>query len=133
MDKMDEQKPCIGFVFDSGDTIPERSHTHEVYLITWDGRAVHVHHFAGVTSFDDGHTHRYAGTTDPAPSGVPHTHRYDTVTSLDDGHTHTIRGVTGPVVPLHGGGHYHVFKGVTTVNGLRPHTHSYSGATSNEI
>jgi hypothetical protein len=130
---MDGQNPCIGFVFHSGDTGTDTSHTHDVYLLAWDGRAVHVHQFSGVTSYDVGHSHRYAGTTDPAPSGVPHTHRYCTVTSLVEGHTHVIRGVTGPAIPLPGGGHYHVFKGVTTINGRMPHTHSYCGRTSNEI
>ena len=127
---MDQQKPCIGFVYHTGDSGADDSHTHDVYLLSWDGRAVHVHHFSGVTSYDVGHAHRYAGTTAPAPSGVPHTHRYCTITTFDDGHTHTIAGVTGPDVPVPGGGHYHLFRGVTTVNGLMPHTHTYCGRTS---
>ena len=108
-------------------------HAHKILLITWDGREVHVHNFAGTTSVDVGHDHRYAGTTDPAPSGVPHVHRYFTITSLEDGHTHSIQGVTGPAIPLPGGGHYHFFEGVTTVNGRTPHTHNYRGKTSGEL
>ncbi|HEU4963862.1 MAG TPA: YmaF family protein [Bacilli bacterium] len=109
------------------------THAHRIILITWDGRDVHVHDFAGSTSFDVGHDHRYAGTTEPAPSGVPHVHRYVTITSLDQGHTHVIQGVTGPAIPLSGGGHYHFFEGRTTVNGRTPHTHTYRGRTSGEL
>lgn len=46
-------------------------HSHQLYLITWDGKVLHTHGFSGVTSFDVGHRHAYAGVTDPAPSGVP--------------------------------------------------------------
>ncbi len=105
-------------------------HTHHMYLISWDGEALHVHHFNGVTSYNAGHRHRYLGTTEAAPSGVPHTHAYYTETSFDDGHRHIIRGWTGPAIPLPGGGHYHVFRGYTTVNGKIPHTHYYYGKTS---
>ena len=93
----------------------------------------HVHEFQGVTSFDVGHNHGYAGTTEPAPSGVPHTHRYFTFTSVDDRHRHEIRGITGPDIYLPNGGHYHEFSGFTTVNGaisVNPHRHSYSGRTT---
>lgn len=122
--------PVTGFIVPSEDPNSDFTHSHHLYIVTWDGRPVHVHHFSGVTSFNVGHDHRYAGTTEPAPSGVPHTHKYFTVTSFDDGHKHEIRGVTGPAVALPGGGHYHSFKGVTTINGSRPHSHSYSGKTS---
>ncbi|MBE3595895.1 MAG: hypothetical protein IMW86_02505 [Hydrogenibacillus sp.] len=106
-------------------------HAHELILTSWGGRPVHVHvhAFAGVTSTDLGHHHRYAGTTAPAPSGVPHTHRYEVVTSFDDGHSHVIRGVTGPAVPVPGGGHIHYFEGVTTASGAVLHTHHYRGYT----
>ncbi|MGP7816613.1 YmaF family protein [Niallia sp. 01092] len=104
-------------------------HAHNLYITSWNGRPVHVHKFSGVTSFDNGHRHQYAGTTEPAPSGVPHTHRYFTFTSFDDGHKHEIRGVTGPAISLPNGGHYHEFRGSTTVNGANPHRHRYSGRT----
>ena len=121
-----------GLVIHSDDSNSSSSHSHRLYLATWDGSpvSIHIHHFSGATSFDAGHDHHYAGTTEPAPSGVPHTHRYFTVTSFNDGHKHKIRGVTGPAIPLPNGGHYHKFKGVTTINGADPHSHRYSGNTS---
>jgi hypothetical protein len=125
------EQPVFGIVYESDDFGGEtRQHTHGMYLISWDGEAVHVHHFSGVTSFDVGHRHRYLGTTEPAPSGVPHTHAYFTVTSFDDGHEHVIKGRTGPEIPLPNGGHIHLFEGVTTVNGIIPHTHYYAGRTT---
>jgi hypothetical protein len=127
-----EEQPISGILYHSASSNQDDEHSHEMYLITWDGRVLHVHNFSGVTSFDVGHRHGYAGTTEPAPTGVPHTHRYHTVTSLDDGHTHVIRGTTGPDIPVAGGGHYHFFEGVTTVNGRTPHTHRYSGRTSTD-
>ena len=85
--------PVSGFMYHSDDSDP--IHSHQLYITSWDGRPIHNHQFKGVTSFDDGHSHRYAGTTEPAPSGVPHTHRYFTSTSVDDRHRHQIRGITG--------------------------------------
>lgn len=76
--------------------------------------------------------HYYAGVTSPAPTGVPHTHVYSTVTSLNDGHEHLISGRTGPAIPAAGGGHYHFFEGVTTINGRTPHRHNYSGRTGTD-
>lgn len=122
--------PVVGFIVEAENTNGNGEHTHDMYLISWDGRQLHVHNFSGVTSVDVGHHHTYAGTTEPAPSGVQHTHAYHTVTSFNDGHTHVIRGTTGPAIPLQGGGHYHYFEGVTTVNGRTPHTHRYNGRTS---
>jgi len=49
-------------------------HSHILYLTSWDGRPIHRHHFSGITSINVGHDHKYAGTTEPAPTGVPHTH-----------------------------------------------------------
>ncbi|MFB0840572.1 YmaF family protein [Paenibacillus oleatilyticus] len=123
--------PIRGFVMasDGGGS----SHTHKLYITSWDGRPVHVHPFSGVTSFDAGHNHHYAGCTEPAPSGVQHVHGYFAETSFDDGHTHSIRGTTGPSVPIPGGGHIHYFEGYTTINGRIPHAHRYSGKTGNEI
>ncbi|MFK2825205.1 YmaF family protein [Bacillus sp. B190/17] len=120
--------PVTGFMFHSDDS--DFMHSHRLYITSWDGRPVHVHEFRGVTSYDAGHSHRYAGTTEPAPRGVQHMHRYFTFTSMDDGHYHRIAGTTGPAIPLPGGGHYHEFNGVTTVDGFNPHRHRYSGRTS---
>ncbi len=110
-----------GFVLHSQNS--DNEHTHRVYITSWDGRPVyHVHQFGGVTSYDDGHVHEYAGVTEAAPTGVPHVHRYHTATSVNHGHTHVIQGVTGPAIDLPEGGHIHYFEGFTTVNGMRPHT-----------
>lgn len=130
-DNLGAERKVYGIVVSSADD-HNGKHTHDLYLISWDGRQVHVHNFKGVTSYDVGHSHRYVGTTAPAPSGVQHTHVYHTTTSFDDGHSHIISGRTGPAVPLPNGGHYHAFEGVTTVNGATPHTHRYAGRTSNE-
>ncbi|CAM3809426.1 YmaF family protein [Alicyclobacillus pomorum] len=130
---MEEEQKVFGIVYESPDAEENGTHAHELYLMTWDGRQLHTHGFSGVTSLDVGHRHSYAGVSMPAPSGVPHTHAYSTITSLNDGHTHRISGRTGPAIPLPGGGHYHFFEGVTTVDGRIPHSHSYSGRTGNEI
>jgi hypothetical protein len=123
--------PVTGFIIHSSDSNMDSQHSHQLYLTSWNGTPIHRHHFSGVTSFMGGHDHRYTGTTEPAPTGVQHTHGYFTVTSLDDGHKHEIRGTTGPAIPLPGGvGHYHNFHGETTVNGVHPHSHKYSGTTS---
>ncbi|WEK52942.1 MAG: YmaF family protein [Candidatus Cohnella colombiensis] len=122
--------PITGIIVHSEDD--DSNHSHKLYITSWDGRPVHVHPFSGVTSYDVGHQHHYAGMTKPAPSGVQHVHNYYAVTSFNDGHTHIISGTTGPLIPLPNGGHYHHFEGHTTVNGSIPHTHMYQGSTGNE-
>jgi YmaF family len=126
-------QPVFGLVYHSEAGEAGGTHSHKILLLSWDGRAVHVHNFSGTTSYEVGHQHRYASTTEPAPSGVPHSHRYVTITSFDDGHTHTIHGITGPAIPLPSGGHYHFFEGSTTVNGRTPHSHTYRGRTGGEM
>jgi len=124
--------PITGFVVHSNDEGNE--HSHKLFITSWDNRPVHVHPFSGVTSFDVGHNHHYAGMTEAAPSGVPHVHNYYAETSFDAGHTHIIRGTTGPAIPIPGGGgHYHEFRGYTTVSGSTPHSHRYSGNTGREV
>nr|WP_026105071.1 YmaF family protein [Halalkalibacterium ligniniphilum] len=120
--------PVTGLLYDAYDEASY--HSHNLYITTWDGQPVHSHHIKGITSFDVGHEHRYSGTTERAPSGISHTHRYFTYTTINSGHKHVIKGVTGPDIPLPGGGHYHEFSGVTTVDGATPHRHQYSGRTS---
>ena len=120
--------PVTGFVIESSGLGSEHSHT--LYISSWDGRPVHTHAFSGCTSCDDGHSHYYAGMTEPAPTGVPHVHKYYTVTDISDRHTHRIKGTTGPAIPLPNGGHYHYFEGYTTVDGRHPHSHIYRGKTS---
>lgn len=129
---MEDEQKVFGVVYEANESDNE-THSHEIFLITLDGRMLHTHGFSGVTSFNVGHRHNYAGVTQRAPSGVPHTHAYSTVTSLNDGHVHRITGRTGPEIPLPGGGHYHFFQGVTTIDGRTPHSHTYSGRTGNEI
>lgn len=123
--------PISGFVFHAGEGDAE--HSHKLFITSWNGRPVHVHNFGGATSYNDGHIHEYAGTTESAPTGVQHTHGYYTETTFNDGHTHFIRGVTGPSISVPGGGHIHYFQGATTINGRNPHSHFYEGQTSNEI
>lgn len=124
--------PVTGFIVHSEG--PDSSHSHKLYITSWDGRpTTHTHHFSGNTSFDLGHNHHYAGMTEPAPSGAQHVHNYRTETSFNDGHTHTIIGTTGPAIPLQSGGHYHYFQGYTTINGRTPHRHMYNGTTGNEV
>lgn len=123
--------PISGFIH-SDESIG--SHDHSLYITSWDGRPyqgppLHIHDFRGVTSFDAGHHHRYAGKTEPAPTGAPHTHYYCTETSFDDGHIHIIKGRTGPDIQLPTGGHIHHFEGTTTVDGTPPHVHRYCGKT----
>ena len=120
--------PVSGFMYASDGSDP--MHSHRLYITSWDGRAVHTHGFSGITSFDDGHTHQYAGMTEPAPTGVPHTHRYFTFTSVDNRHRHQIQGTTGPAIPIANGGHYHEFSGYTTIEGANPHRHFYRGNTT---
>jgi len=123
------EMPISGYLFGSG-ARGESDHTHNLYFRTWNGPTIHVHQISGVTSSVLNHHHHYAGTTEPAPSGMQHTHRYFMFTTISDGHIHEIRGITGPAIPLQNGGHYHEFQGVTNVAGLTPHSHRYSGLTS---
>ncbi|MFC0561961.1 YmaF family protein [Halalkalibacter alkalisediminis] len=120
--------PVTGFLYHSDGDDP--LHSHNMFITTWDGQPIHTHEFKGVTTFDVGHDHRYAGTTEPAPSGVQHTHRYCTFTTFDAEHKHVIRGVTGPAIFLPDGRHFHKFNGVTSVDGPTPHRHRYCGKTS---
>jgi hypothetical protein len=122
--------PITGYIVHGNDEGSE--HAHRLYITSWNGRPVHSHPF-GTTSVDQGHSHQYAGMTEPAPTGVQHVHGYFARTSFDDGHTHLIRGTTGPSIPLPGGGHYHYFEGYTTVDGRYPHAHMYRGNTGNEV
>lgn len=108
-------------------------HSHKLFLTSWNGVPVHVHEFAGITSYDVGHRHDYMGTTSPSPSGPHHTHGYHVMTTYNAGHTHLIQGVTGPPIPLASGGHIHMFEGTTTMNGSIPHVHHYKGQTGNEM
>lgn len=119
--------PVSGFMYSSDEG---GVHSHNLYITSWDGRPVHTHEFKGVTSFDVGHDHRYAGRTEPAPSGVQHRHRFFTVTSFDANHKHVIRGITGPAIECPDGRHFHKFSGFTTVDGDTPHRHRFSGRTS---
>ncbi|MBB3132145.1 hypothetical protein FHS19_006872 [Paenibacillus rhizosphaerae] len=127
--------PITGLIIHSNSgSGSDSEHDHMLFITSWDGRPVkmHVHPFSGETSFDVGHFHRYAGKTEPAPSGIQHVHNYYVETTVDDQHAHLIRGTTGPAIPLPSGGHYHYFEGFTTVNGRIPHSHRYSGKTGNE-
>jgi hypothetical protein len=127
---MKKRIPVKGYMIHAEDG--DSSHSHKLFITSWDGRPVHVHPFEGITSFDVGHDHHYAGITQPAPNGVPHVHGYCAITSFNDGHDHIIKGITGPVIPVPGDGHIHHFEGYTTINGRTPHAHLYRGTTGNE-
>lgn len=46
----------------------------------------HIHQYEGVTTYDDGHTHRYYGYTGGAiPTYGGHVHYYGGYTTFDDG------------------------------------------------
>lgn len=84
-------------------TSPAKQHTHRVSGTTsaalGDG-AQHVHRYEGVTSFDNGHAHRFQGVTGPAvplPDGG-HTHELVGETSFDNGHDHLFLGSTGKCI-----------------------------------
>lgn len=119
--------PITGY---EGNNAGGLNHSHNLYITRWNGNPSHIHQISGRTSSDLAHYHIFVGTTDPSPNGIQHTHHYFMYTSVDDGHIHEIRGFTGPAIYLPNGEHYHEFQGVTTVNGLTPHSHSYRGVTS---
>jgi hypothetical protein len=57
----------------------------------------HVHYFNGVTTLNDGHTHKYVGITGPAvPIQGGHVHLISGVTSFDDHHIHYYGNYTEP-------------------------------------
>lgn len=98
-----------------------RKHSHE---------RIHLHFMKGITSFDFGHDHTFSGRTDFSFSGRRHRHYYSIYTSFNRGHSHLIFGYTSPPIFLPNGRHYHVFQGITTVDGNPLHNHEYRGITS---
>lgn len=94
---MNKKVQVKGYVYskDNGN-----EHSHGLYITSWDGRPVsHVHPFSGVTSYDEGHSHQYAGVTGPAIQvpGGRHVHYFEGFTTLNgiSPHTHHYRGNTG--------------------------------------
>jgi hypothetical protein len=104
-------------------------HNHYLYTID-NNRNIHYHFLSGITSYNDGHSHKYEGQSDVSPNTVGHIHYYSFYTSYENRHTHLIYGDTGPAVYLPNGEHYHLFEGQTTIDGLNPHSHRYYGRTS---
>ena len=88
---------------------------------------LHNHSYRGVTSFNDGHRHRYAGKTTSDPDVPGHIHYMAGYTTFDDGHTHYYAIETGPEVNTREG-HYHLYRGVTRV--ADRHVHFFQGRTS---
>ncbi|HHW32263.1 MAG TPA: hypothetical protein GXX20_11440 [Clostridiaceae bacterium] len=81
----------------------------------------HDHNYSGVTSFNDGHVHRYAGTTTFAPDRKGHIHYVEGVTSYEDGHVHTYGVSTSVDFPVPGGGHIHFIRVNTQVTDQHVH------------
>lgn len=67
--------PVTGLMYDSDEN---PSHSHILYITSWNGRPVHTHQFKGVTSFDEEHKHSIRGVTGPAVavSGGGHFHEF---------------------------------------------------------
>ncbi|WP_312889225.1 hypothetical protein [Desertibacillus haloalkaliphilus] len=57
--------PITGLIFSDGEG---SLHSHHLYITIWDGKSLHTHELKAVTSFDVGHDHRYAATTEPSRS-----------------------------------------------------------------
>ena len=53
------EERIFGIVYHPEESESNSEHIHDMYLITWDGRPFHIHHFSGITSYDDGHRHNY--------------------------------------------------------------------------
>lgn len=90
---------------------------------------MHAHNYYGGTSYDDGHMHLYQGTTTPAPGGPSHTHHISVRTTTEQMHNHLMDVETGLPIPVQLG-HVHYFTGITSVNGIRPHSHHFGNVTS---
>lgn len=60
--KMEQEHRVYVIVYEP-DESKSGTHSHEIFLITWDGRILHTHGFSGVTSHDVGHHHFYGGVT----------------------------------------------------------------------
>lgn len=88
---------------------------------------LHSHDFRGVTTYTNGHVHRYTGTTSAAPNVPGHTHFMAGETSVSDGHTHRYGLYTGPDIQADGG-HTHQYQGATALNDR--HVHYLYGYTT---
>lgn len=94
---------------------------------------LHAHKFSGHTTYDYEHLHRYSGTTSPSDSGgLNHTHTIWVDTTTDQGHHHVVDVETGAGI-LVAGGHVHHFSGLTSVNGIPPHSHQFENVTGLQI
>jgi hypothetical protein len=88
---------------------------------------LHSHNFRGVTTFNDGHVHRYGGMTSSDPNVRGHTHSMAGETTYNDGHIHRYSLQTGPEIRV-GTGHTHYYRAATTFND--GHVHYLYGYTS---
>jgi hypothetical protein len=89
--------------------------------------SLHSHNFSGVTSYNDGHVHRYWGTTSIDPDIPRHTHFMSGETTFEDGHTHLYALYTSPEIRV-GRGHTHYYQAATRLND--GHVHYIYGYTT---
>jgi len=88
---------------------------------------LHSHYFRGVTSYNDGHIHRYSGTTSQDRDTPGHVHTMTGETTFEDGHVHSYSLMTGAPIPV-ANGHTHYYKAATAFND--GHTHNLTGYTT---
>lgn len=90
--------------------------------------AHHSHSFSGITTFNKGHIHHFAGITAKAVSGVPHVHYMKGITTFNMNHEHAYVTRTGSAILLPDGRHYHYFE--ARVEYVEGHVHYIRGFTS---
>jgi hypothetical protein len=89
----------------------------------------HHHEIKGVTSFVEGHNHRFIGVTSEGTSYKDHVHVYYAYTSLNHGHRHLMTGMTGKAIYLSDGTHYHEYEAFTIMSIEPEHIHLFGGKT----
>lgn len=90
------------------------------------------HRMSGVTSFNDGHRHRFRNLTDRFIPGIgTHRHTFHGITQVTEQHRHRYSGITGPAINGQGARHFHRFRQITRF--ADGHRHLISGRTSTPI
>lgn len=90
------------------------------------------HRMSGVTSFNDGHRHRFRNFTDRFIPGIgTHRHTFNGITQVTEQHRHRYSGITGRALNGQGARHFHRFSQITRI--ADGHRHRISGRTSTPI